>query len=146
VREGNPHTIEKCQPESCSVNASRENVIWCLSFCSARAEPDCGSLCRNSTGYTHTVREVPPAVDRIQLTDSGGLYNPEVTFELRGSIYNCSVVDGEGNICGTQTINLTYCTSSKYEVSLSLICTDATVVVGVWGRVSSIIERLQVTS
>ena len=115
VREGDPHTIEDCQPVNCSVNVSRENVIWCLDYCSRRG-PECllNSLCRNSTGYTSTADEVPVIINRIQLTDSGGLDIPEVAFELRNSTYNCSVVDGEGNICGTQSIKLTFRLFSKY--------------------------------
>ena len=107
IREGKEHTIE-CNITNCTIPVSRDNVLWCLNYCGTKVECDLSrSLCINinSTGTTNIVGVDPADVisNNIEVTNSGGLHNARVAFELRNTTYNCSVMDREGNVvCGPQ--------------------------------------------
>ena len=90
--------------------------MWCLNYCGINVGCDLSrSLCINSTGITNTVGgETPTSIrNNIEVTNSGGLHNGRVTFELRNTTYNCSVVDSEGNVCGPQSFAFIFRGSSK---------------------------------
>ena len=115
VHEGEEHTIE-CNITNCTIPVSRDNVLWCLNYCGTNVGCDLSrSLCINSTGITNIVGgETPTSIrNNIEVTNSGGLHNALVTFELRNTTYNCSVVDREGNMCGPQRFAFIFRSSSK---------------------------------
>ena len=123
IREGEEHTIE-CNITNCTIPVNRDNVVWCLNYCGTNVECDLSrSLCINSTGITtNTVGgETPTSIrDRIEVTNSGGLHNAHVAFELRNTTYNCSVVDSEANVvCGPQSFAFIF---RVFRVSSKLTC------------------------
>ena len=122
IREGEEHTIE-CNITNCTIPVSRDNVVWCLDYRDSNLNSGIShSLCMNGTGITNTVGEPPGSIrNNIRVTNSGGLYNDRVTFELRNTTYNCSVADREGNVCGPQNFAFIFLASSKFLVAWEIL-------------------------